>query len=223
MFPTKKSKVEDEWGNTHFLNRDFMNRMILDFLVANSYKDAALKFSEDTKIPLSCDIAQIDLRVKLRNIIIAEDFLTCIAEVNSIFPNLFSQNSQLLFDLYRLTFISFLKRKDIMGAVTFAKEKINHLYHNHRSRRRDIKMMMSLIVVYDNKELWPKSLKNIAEDSYKYNLADRLNAIVLKEQGLCCESAISDMLRHVLFRQNEFELSNIPKIVGIGTNIKRSI
>ena len=58
----------------------------MNYLVIEGYKDAAEKFSEESRIPPTIDLASIEDRMNIRNAVQAGDIEDAIERVNDLDP-----------------------------------------------------------------------------------------------------------------------------------------
>mmetsp|Transcript_9612 Transcript_9612/g.16142 ORF Transcript_9612/g.16142 Transcript_9612/m.16142 type:complete len:152 (+) Transcript_9612:113-568(+) len=111
-----------------------MNKLVLDFLIVEGYKEGALKFIKEAGIdlahPLNKDLLidlkeeLIDQRMQVRKYILAGSIDQAIQLINEINPLILDQNQSLHFELRKQQLIDIIKENDIPGAIAFAQEHL---------------------------------------------------------------------------------------------------
>ncbi|MBN3311393.1 GID8A protein, partial [Atractosteus spatula] len=94
--------TKDEWmdklNNVHIQRAD-MNRLIMNYLVTEGFKEAAEKFRMESGIEPSIDLDSLDERIKIREMILKGQIQEAIALINSLHPELLDTNRYLYFHL----------------------------------------------------------------------------------------------------------------------------
>nr|XP_033819520.1 glucose-induced degradation protein 8 homolog isoform X2 [Geotrypetes seraphini] len=94
--------TKDEWmeklNNLHIQRAD-MNRLIMNYLVTEGFKEAAEKFRMESGIEPSVDLETLDERIKIREMILKGQIQEAIALINSLHPELLDTNRYLYFHL----------------------------------------------------------------------------------------------------------------------------
>uniref|UniRef100_A0A3Q3RD74 CTLH domain-containing protein n=1 Tax=Monopterus albus TaxID=43700 RepID=A0A3Q3RD74_MONAL len=92
----------DKLNNVHIQRTD-MNRLIMNHLVTEGFKEAAEKFRIESGIEPSVDLDSLDERIKIREMILKGQIQDAIALINSLHPELLDTNRYLYFYLQCLT------------------------------------------------------------------------------------------------------------------------
>ncbi|TNN40690.1 Glucose-induced degradation protein 8 [Liparis tanakae] len=88
----------DKLNNVHIQRAD-MNRLIMNYLVTEGFKEAAEKFKMESGIEPSVDLDSLDERIKIREMILKGQIQDGIALINSLHPELLDTNRYLYFHL----------------------------------------------------------------------------------------------------------------------------
>ncbi|KAA0198886.1 Glucose-induced degradation protein 8 [Fasciolopsis buskii] len=107
------------------LTRQEINRLILEYLVVEGYKDAAEKFSRETGItePLTeMRISGESLmdRMWIREAVLRRNIADVIEKVNSLWPELFDKNPFIYFQLRQLQMLELIRNHKLEDALIFA-------------------------------------------------------------------------------------------------------
>ena len=90
------------------VKRSQMNAMIMDYLVAEGFKEAAEKFKMESGVEISRladppgtseDMSQLDHRIEVRRAVEGGDILQAIKLINKHYPELLDENRTLYFKL----------------------------------------------------------------------------------------------------------------------------
>ncbi|CAL8069750.1 unnamed protein product [Calicophoron daubneyi] len=107
------------------LTRQEINRLILEYLVVEGYKDAADKFSRETGItePLNemrvTGESLVD-RMWIREAVLRRNIEDVIDTVNRLWPELFDKNPFIYFQLRQLQMLELIRTKRLEEALIFA-------------------------------------------------------------------------------------------------------
>lgn len=107
--------MEGKSGNSVQLKRSHMNALIMDYLVAEGFKEAAERFSQESGIELTriggpgaaVSSVLLDQRIMIREAIEEGTVIEAIRLINKYYPELLDQNRSLYFKLqvrFRLSF-----------------------------------------------------------------------------------------------------------------------
>lgn len=94
-------------GSNVQLKRSHMNALIMDYLVAEGFKEAAERFSQESGIELTriggpgaaASSAMLDQRIEIREAIEEGTIIEAIRLINKHYPELLDQNRSLYFKL----------------------------------------------------------------------------------------------------------------------------
>ncbi|CAH8848058.1 unnamed protein product [Trichobilharzia szidati] len=107
------------------LTRQEINRLILEYLVVEGYKDVAEKFSRETGIvepfnELQVAGASLDDRMWIREAVLLRKIEDVIDAVNRLWPELFDKNPFIYFQLRQLQMLELIRNKRLEDALIFA-------------------------------------------------------------------------------------------------------
>ena len=107
--------------------REF-NKLIIDYLQVEGYKEAALEFSKECKdLPPSIKETNLDLiqcRTNIRTAINNGDIDRAIALINEHNPSILDGNHRLFFGLLQQKLIEFIRYDRVEEALDFAQEEL---------------------------------------------------------------------------------------------------
>uniref|UniRef100_A0A3Q3Q5D3 CTLH domain-containing protein n=1 Tax=Monopterus albus TaxID=43700 RepID=A0A3Q3Q5D3_MONAL len=108
----------DKLNNVHIQRTD-MNRLIMNYLVTEGFKEAAEKFRMESGIEPSVDLDSLDERIKIREMILKGQIQDAIALINSLHPELLDTNRYLYFYLQQQHLIELIHLRETIAALEF--------------------------------------------------------------------------------------------------------
>ncbi|VDD82545.1 unnamed protein product [Mesocestoides corti] len=136
------------------LTRQEINRLILEYLVVEGYKDAAEKFSKEIGIsqPLSeihSTGASLAERMAIREAVLSRRIEETIARVNELWPELFEKNPYIYFQLRQLQMLELIRGRRLEEALTFAQSylagPLSHRLSEYPQILREMENTMALL------------------------------------------------------------------------------
>eukprot|EP00126_Sphaerothecum_destruens_P009420 Sdes_comp20502_c0_seq6m14983 len=101
-----------------------LNKLVMNYLVIEGYKDAAEKFMKESGEAPSLDLASIEERMKIREAVQHGNISRAIELVNDLNPEILDMNPQLYFHLQQQTLIELIRENRIEEALNFAQEEL---------------------------------------------------------------------------------------------------
>ncbi|CAB1329902.1 unnamed protein product [Coregonus sp. 'balchen'] len=135
--------TKDEWmdklNNVHIQRAD-MNRLIMNYLVTEGFKEAAEKFRMESGIEPSVDLDSLDERIKIRELILKGEIQEAIALINSLHPELLDTKRYLYFHL-----------QETESALEFAQTQLAEQGEESRECLTEMERTLALLA-FDNPE-----------------------------------------------------------------------
>ncbi|MBN3274345.1 GID8 protein, partial [Polyodon spathula] len=154
--------TKDEWmeklNNVHIQRAD-MNRLIMNYLVTEGFKEAAEKFRMESGIEPSVDLDSLDERIKIREMILKGQIQEGISLINSLHPELLDTNRYLYFHLQEMHLVLWL-RTSLFSKGAFTQR-------SYDASELPLKRLIGLckfevnqaVLDYENRESTPKLAK----------------------------------------------------------------
>nr|CDS31651.1 bloom syndrome protein [Hymenolepis microstoma] len=140
------------------LTRNEINRLILEYLIVEGYKDAAEKFQLEIGIeePLSevhSTGASLKERMEIREAVLSRRIEYTIDRVNQLWPELFENNPYIYFQLRQLEMLELIRVGNLEKALTFAQTHLAGSLHNRLEQfpqlLQEVENTMALIAFSD--------------------------------------------------------------------------
>ncbi|KAK9897862.1 hypothetical protein P389DRAFT_169877 [Cystobasidium minutum MCA 4210] len=130
-----------------------LNRLVMDYLVVEGYKEAAENFARESGMLSDSsnnvmDFESIHNRMVIRNAIQSGDIVDAIERVNDFDPEILDNNPALYFQLQQQRLIELIRQKKIEEALIFAQEELAPRGEEHPEFLNDLESTMTLLA-YD--------------------------------------------------------------------------
>uniref|UniRef100_A0A8C6MCH8 GID complex subunit 8 homolog n=1 Tax=Nothobranchius furzeri TaxID=105023 RepID=A0A8C6MCH8_NOTFU len=146
--------TKEEWmeklNNVHIQRAD-MNRLIMNYLVTEGFKEAAEKFRMESGIEPSVDLDSLDERIKIREMILKGQIQEAIALINSLHPELLDTNRYLYFHLQQQHLIELIRLRETESALEFAQTQLAEQGEESRECLTEMERTLALLA-FDNPE-----------------------------------------------------------------------
>ncbi|KAG9474535.1 hypothetical protein GDO78_004696 [Eleutherodactylus coqui] len=146
--------TKDEWmeklNNLHIQRAD-MNRLIMNYLVTEGFKEAAEKFRMESGIEPSVDLESLDERIKIREMILKGQIQEAIALINSLHPELLDTHRYLYFHLQQQHLIELIRQRETEAALEFAQTQLAEQGEESRECLTEMERTLALLA-FDNPE-----------------------------------------------------------------------
>ncbi|KAG4093792.1 CTLH/CRA C-terminal to lish motif domain-containing protein [Neocallimastix lanati (nom. inval.)] len=183
--PAKKVITKEKWesklSNVSVEKTD-LNKLIMNYLVIEGYKDAAEKFSQESGLQPTVDLLYIEERMDIRNTIQSGNIDEAIEKVNDLDPEILDNNPKLYFHLQQQKLIEFIKQGKIMEAIEFAQEEL--------APRGE-----------ENTDKSP--VKSLLEHSQRQKTASELNSAILTSQCQDRDPRLLSLLKLLSWAQDQ--------------------
>ncbi|KAK2851765.1 hypothetical protein Q5P01_008041 [Channa striata] len=148
-----KEEWMDKLNNVHIQRAD-MNRLIMNYLVTEGFKEAAEKFRMESGIEPSVDLDSLDERIKIREMILKGQIQEAIALINSLHPELLDTNRYLYFHLQQQHLIELIRLRETESALEFAQTQLAEQGEESRECLTEMERTLALLA-FDNPEESP--------------------------------------------------------------------
>ncbi|PWN25263.1 hypothetical protein BDZ90DRAFT_243882, partial [Jaminaea rosea] len=196
-----------EWEkklNEVHVNKDDLNRLVMDYLVIEGYKDAAARFSLETGLRPQVDLASIEDRMTIRAAIERGDVEEAIGRVNELDPEILDNSPLLFFHLQQQRLIELIRANRIGEALHFAAEELAPRGEEYPELLPELERTMALLA-FDLPSSSstastaalpaPPHVASLLSPSQKLKTAGELNAAILASQSQGSDPKLPQMLR----------------------------
>ncbi|KAF4518364.1 hypothetical protein B566_EDAN007091 [Ephemera danica] len=199
------------------IKRTDMNKLIMNYLVTEGFKEAAEKFKQESGLEPSVPLDSLDQRIKVRDAIQAGDIAAAVALVNQLHPELLDNDRFLFFHLQQLQLIELIRNGRVEEALSFAQENLCEAGEADPAVLSELERTLALLA-FEQPELCPFS--DLLQPAHRQKVASELNAAILRmEEHSAASPKLADLLRLVLWSQEELDKKKVkyPRMSDLAT------
>lgn len=184
------------------VTKNEMNKLIMNYLVIEGYKEAAEKFQEECGTSPGIDLPSISDRMATRVAIQKGDIQSAIERANDLNPLILEENAELFFHLQQQKLIELIRNNDTIKALEFAEKELAPRGEENPKFLIELERTMALLA-FDDKSKCPVS--DLLQPSQRQKTASELNAAILTSQCQEKDPKLPALLKMLLWAQNELK------------------
>lgn len=188
------------------LTRTDMNRLVMNYLVTEGFKEAADKFRVESGIEPCTDLSQLDNRIKIREAVLGGQIQVAVAMINDLYPELLDNNRLLCFHLQQQHLIELIRDKDITGALEFAQTHLAEKGEENSDIRHQLEQTLALLA-FEEPETSP--FGDLMHVSQRQKVACELNAALLTCESQESSPKLVGLLKLLLWAQDELDTKKV--------------
>ncbi|KAL4225190.1 Glucose-induced degradation complex subunit [Mactra antiquata] len=210
----ESSISKEEWLSRfkdHKVTRAEMNRLIMNYLVTEGFKESAEKFRLESGIQPPVDLNQLDDRIKIREEIQQGRIESAISLVNSLQPELLDDNRYLYFHLQQQHLIELIRQGNVEGALDYAQVHLAERGEENPEILSELERTLALLAFEDPEKSPFGDLLHLCQ---RHKVASELNAAILESDST---PKLANLLKLLLWSQEELDKKKIkyPKMTNI--------
>lgn len=187
-----------------------MNRLIMNYLVIEGYKEAAENFQDEAGTSPGIDLPSISDRMATRVAVQQGDIQAAIERVNDLNPLILEENSQLYFHLQQQKLIELIRAGDTLAALEFAEKEFAPRGEEHAKFLPELERTMALLA-FENKSSCP--VAELLHTNQRQKTASELNAAILTSQCQEKDPKLPALLRMLSWSQRQLaERADFPEM-----------
>jgi len=197
------------------IQRADMNRLIMNYLVTEGFKEAAEKFQMESGIKPSVDLDTLDERIKIRDAIQNGRIRDAVAMVNKLHPELLDNDRYLFFHLQQQHLIELIRERNTEEALKFAQEQLAERGEENQEVLGELERTLALLA-FEEPEKSP--FGDLLHPSHRQKVASELNAAILKmENQDSTTPKLANLLKLLLWAQDELDKKKVkyPKMTDL--------
>ncbi|KAK7098327.1 glucose-induced degradation protein 8-B homolog [Littorina saxatilis] len=205
---------KEEWmtslQNTHVTRAD-MNKLIMNYLVTEGFKEAAEKFRQEAGVTPSVELDALDDRIRLRTLVQNGQIQEAINLVTNLYPELLDKYRYLYFRLQQQKLIELIRDKDIEGALNYAQTHLSERVEENPDVLTELEKTLALLA-FENPENSP--FGELLHISQRQKVASELNAAILEADAT---PELASLLKLLLWGQDELDKRKVkyPRMTDI--------
>lgn len=213
---------KDDWMNRleglHIQRAD-MNKLIMNYLVTEGFKEAAEKFQQESGVSPSMELDSLDDRIRIRDAIQSGRIQEATALVNQLHPELLDNDRYLYFHLQQLHLIELIRNGRIEEALHFAQEQLSEAGEADPTVLNELERTLALLAF---EEPHKSPFSDLLHPTHRQKVASELNAAILKmENRESTTPKLSSLLKLILWAQDELDKKKIkyPKMSNLANAV----
>eukprot|EP00092_Neocalanus_flemingeri_P041714 GFUD01045435.1.p2 GENE.GFUD01045435.1~~GFUD01045435.1.p2 ORF type:complete len:245 (-),score=109.38 GFUD01045435.1:332-1066(-) len=206
----EEPSLREEWmekiGDIR-MPRASMNKLVMNYLVTEGFKDAAVRFQEEAGVSAGQDLGMLDNRINIRDSIQAGKIQEAISLVNQLHPQLLDNDRHLLFHLQQQHLIELIREQKIEEALQYAAENLAERGEEDSAVLQDLERTLALLA-FDDPASCP--FADLLSPGHRQQVASQLNAAILRaEHAESTQSTLAVSLKMLLWAQEELDKKRV--------------
>lgn len=177
-----------------------MNKLVMNYLVIEGYKEAAEKFQQECGTSPGIDLRSISDRMATRVAIQRGDVQAAIERANDLNPLILDENPQLFFHLQQQKLIELIRAGDISAALEFAERELAPRGEENPQFLSELERTMALLAFEDMAKC---PVADLLEPTQRQKTASELNAAILTSQCQEKDPNLPALLKMLQWAQDE--------------------
>ncbi|XP_064476589.1 glucose-induced degradation protein 8 homolog [Ornithodoros turicata] len=201
--------------NVHIQRAD-LNRLIMNYLVTEGFKEAAEKFRLESGAPCSVDLDSLDERIRIRDHIQQGRMLEAIALLNNLRPELLDNDRYLLFHLQQQHLIELIRDQKIEEVLAYAQEHLSERGEENPDVLCELERTLALLA-FDEPQSSP--FGDLLHPSHRQKVASEVNAALLDDEQ---RPQLTVLLCLLLWAQEQLDSRKVryPKVTDLAEPFK---
>nr|CAD1832894.1 unnamed protein product [Ananas comosus var. bracteatus] len=217
MSTSKKVITREEWERKLRdvkIKKEFMNKLVMNFLVTEGYVEAAEKFRIESGTEPDIDLATITDRMAVKKAVQSGNVQDAIEKVNDLNPEILDTNPQLYFHLQQQKLIELIRLGKVEEALEFAQDELAPRGEENQSFLEELERTVALLAFEDVKNCPYGELLDVSQ---RLKTASEVNAAILTSQSHE-KRLLPSLLKMLIWAQNQLDEKAIyPRINNLST------
>ena len=213
----KNKRIPNEKWNEELskikINREDMNKLVLNYLIIEGHKEAVEKFLKETNLKCDYDENLLEKRMIIRNLIINGKIDEAINEINNINIEILEKNPSIHFELQKQKLIEIIKQNKIEESILFAQRTLYPITQNNEKLLNELEKIMSLLAFEDINQSPFKELGTVEQLK---KLSSIVNLQILSSQMQPTDLILPMVMKLLKYSQEELKKEiDFPEIVSV--------
>lgn len=208
--PREEQNFRDDWMDKLSkipVSRTAMNKLVMNYLVTEGFKDAAERFQEEAGIAAEVDLSLLDNRIKIRDYIQSGQIEEAINSINDLHPSLLDENRYLLFHLQQQRLIELIREERVEEALEFAGSHLAERGEEDTQVLQELERTLALLA-FENPANSPFS--DLLSPNHRQQVASEVNEAILKaEHADSAQSQLVSSLKLLIWAQDELDRKKV--------------
>lgn len=197
------------------MNRGNMNKLIMNYLVTEGFKEAAEKFRDEANVSPEVNLDGMDDRIRIRDAIQGGKISDATGLVHNLHPELLDDDRYLFFHLQQQQLIELIRENRLEEALKFASEQLAERGEEDPVVLEELERTMALLAFEDPSK---SPFSDLLSHSHRQKVASELNSAILKAQHAeYTQPKLAAILKLLLWAQSELDKKRVryPKMTDL--------
>lgn len=212
--PGSFHKKWEEKVKSYHLPRAELNKLVMEYLVKEGFKDAVLSFRSESGLDPGVNMAIMDDQIKIRDAVESGNIQEAVELVNEVDPEILDTNSKLYFHLQQQQLLELIKKGDMERVLQYASTELSARGEESPEFLDELEQSLSLLAFTDSNTC---PFGELLQPSQKLKLVSELNAALLASQDQEATSKLGTLMKLVIWAQGQLEKKGLefPKLANI--------
>lgn len=204
----------EERVKTYHIPSNELNQVIMEYLVKEGFKEAVIAFEEDAHVNPGVNLTVLDDQIRIREAVERGRIQDAIELVNRVNPTILEDDKKLLFHLKQQQLLELIREGDLDGALHFAQNELTARGMENPQFINEVEQTMTLLAFED---MQSSPFGQLLQHSQRLKVVSEVNAALLASQNQDANSALSTLMKLVVWSQEHLEKKgiNFPHLVNI--------
>lgn len=204
----------EEKVKAYHLPRAEINKIIMEYLVKEGFKEAVLSFQKESGVEPGVDMSMLDDQIKIRGAVESGAIQEAVELVNDIDPEVLDTNPSLFFHLQQQQLLELIREGKTEQVLKYAQSELSARGEENPEFLDELEQSLGLLA-FDDATNCPFS--ELLQPSQRLKVISELNAALLASHDQEALSKLSTLMKLVLWSQDQLEKKGItfPKLTNI--------
>lgn len=201
----EKEKWIEAMENMH-IESAIMNRLIMDYLVTEGYREAAEKFEIEAGVSSSECLKGIEGRIKVRDAILKGCISDAISLINDLHPELLDDDRILLFYLQLQQLIELIREHKTEEALEFAQTSLSERGEESPECLVDMERALALLA-FEKPEESP--FLDLLCPAQRHKVWSRVNAAIMEYENKESLPCLTKLMKLLIWSESQLEAKGV--------------
>ncbi|XP_030379786.1 glucose-induced degradation protein 8 homolog isoform X2 [Scaptodrosophila lebanonensis] len=180
-----------------------MNRLVMNYLVTEGYKDAAEKFETEADLEPGVKFENLEDRLRIRRAVTEGRVQHAMELAKKLYPRIFESDNYMYFHMQQLRLIELIRERKLEQALSFAQSGSSGMNDLKRENVHEMERTLALLA-FEKPEESP--FGDLMGHSYRQRIASEMNSAILKyEQAEDAEPKLMFLIKLILWAQGKLD------------------
>ncbi|XP_033106414.1 glucose-induced degradation protein 8 homolog [Anneissia japonica] len=184
------------------ISRTDMNKLIMNYLVTEGFKEAAEKFCMESGTQINSELNSLGERIHIREAIQDGRIEVAIGMVNSLHPDLLDNDKYLFFHLQQQHLIELIRQRSLESALDYAQVHLAERGEENKDILPELERTLALLAFEDPEN---SPFRDLLHLSQRQKVASELNAAILEIENKESSPQLAKLLKLLLWSQEQLD------------------